>query len=238
MSSERPEDAVGGPASIDQWRQQAIGRSNCYGLPALVLRDVPTVNVVKQLRSPLMAESLRGLGYDIAQDLSGELEEVTRRLSEQYMRTFVGPGPHVSLFASVHHADERQLWGRSTVWVKQFIERTGLSFEGNWDSIPDHIGIELELMQRLAAYEADLWAQSEPGSSGRICQCLRMQEQFLREHLCVWAPQFCRRVIEASESAFYSKMAELTKLLVLSDVEHVAAARSSLQGILKSASGD
>ncbi|MHC4188825.1 MAG: TorD/DmsD family molecular chaperone [Planctomycetota bacterium] len=219
--------------TADERHKQAVSRSNCYGLLALVFRDAPTAETIAQLTNRPLAEVLSRLGYDIAKDLAGELDVVTRRLGEQYTRTFVGPGPHVSPYASVHHSGEGQLWGDSTVWVKRFIETTGLSFRNNWDSIPDHIAIELELMQRLAAHEAQLWVPNPSGPSHneknvdkQLCQCLQAQEQFLREHLCIWAPKFCERILETSTSLFYREMAKLMKSFVLSDAEQIAEALS------------
>lgn len=236
MRNQSPNNTTAAPVSADEWCRRAVCRSNCYGLLALVFRDAPTSEIVEQLRTPPLAKTLARLGYDVAQDFSGELEAVTERLCEQYTRTFVGPGPHVSPYASVHYDGEGQLWGDSTVWVKHFIKMTGLFFKGNWDSIPDHIAIELELMQRLAAHEADLWvprlsgpSHNEKNIDRQLCQCLQAQEQFLCEHLCVWVPQFCERVLETSISLFYQEMAKLTKSLILSDVEQVTAARSTLQ---------
>ena len=222
-------------ATADEWHRQAVSRSNCYGLLALVFRDVPTAEIVAQLTAPPLAEALSQLGHNITQDLAGDIDEVTKRLGEQYTRTFVGPGPHVSLYASVHHSGEGQLWGDSTVWVKRFIETTGLSFRNNWDSIPDHIAIELELMQRLADHEAKLRVQltSAPADEDkqnlirRLQQCLQAQELFLREHLCKWVPKFYERVLKICPSAFYREVAGLTKAIVLSDVEHLAVLRSA-----------
>ncbi len=235
MKNQGQKNTTAMPLSADQWRRQATARSNCYGLLALVFRDAPTAEIVVQLRTSLLAEVLSHLGNDIAQDLAGELDPVTKRLGEQYTRTFVDPGPHVSLYASVHHSGEGQLWGDSTVWVKRFIETTGLSFRNNWDSIPDHIAIELELMQRLADHEAKLRVQlaSAPADEDkqnlirRLQQCLQAQELFLREHLCKWIPQFYERVLEICPSAFYREVAGLTNAIVLSDVEHLAVLRSA-----------
>ncbi len=219
-------------SSIAQWHKQALSRSSCYGLLALVLRDTLTSEIVEQLRTSPLADTLADLGYDIAEDFTGELEEVTKRLAGQYTQTFVGPGPHVSLYASVHCSNEGQLWGDSTVWVKRFIETTGLSFNDNWDSIPDHITIELELMQRLTAYEAQLWLSNSSGDSKntekQLCQCLQVQEQFLNKHLCAWIPQFCECVLETSTSLFYREMAKLTKSVILSDAEQVKVAQSAI----------
>lgn len=218
-------------ADADQKRQEAGGRSNCYGLLSLIFRDVPTSQVVAQLRSPPIAEALVDLGCDVAEDLAGDVEAVTEHLREEYTRTFVGPGPHVSPYASVHHDGEGRLWGDSTVRTKRFIEAAGLSFEGHWDSIPDHIAIELELMQRLTAHEAELWAQlvDTCGNNGKdvtalINRCLQVQERFLRDHLCKWAPQFCDKVSDKSGGSFYREIAGLTKRLILADDEELAAA--------------
>ncbi|MFQ6034416.1 MAG: molecular chaperone [Sedimentisphaerales bacterium] len=247
MKRQSQKNPLGWPAVREQWREQAISRSNCYGLLALVFRGPPTRDVVERLRTPSLAQALNYLGYDVTQELAGELEALTERLRQQYTRIFSGPGPHVSLYASVHYAkgpqpqkmaagspNEGRFWGDSTVWVKHFIETTGLSFTGNWDSIPDHIAIELELMQRLTAYEAQLWASLPEQSHNKnnmgkqICQCLQTQEQFLRDHLCLWIPRFCKCVLETSTGTFYQKMTKLTKFLVLSDVENVVAAQSIL----------
>jgi TorA maturation chaperone TorD len=218
--------------TTDQWHNQALSRSNCYGLLALIFRDTLTPETITQLRTPPLADVLNDLGYDVAQHLAGEIEAVTECLREQYTQTFVGPGPHISLYASIYCDNEGQLWGDSTVWVKRFIERTGLSFRNNWDSIPDHITVELELMQHLTAYEAQLWVPNSSldseNTDKQLCQCLHMQEQFLSEHLCVWIPQFCKRVLEASTSLFYQEMVRLTKSVILSDAEQVKVAQSAL----------
>ena len=234
MKNQDKKDSAAMPVTADEWHREAVSRSNCYGLLALVFRDVPTAKIVAQLRTTSFVETLSCLAQDITNDLAGELEAVTKRLGEQYTQTFAGPGHHVSLYASVHRG-EGQLWGDSTVWVKRFIETTGLSFRNNWDSIPDHIAIELELMQRLTAHEAELRVQvasapvnEDKQKSIRLLQkCLQAQELFLSEHLCKWIPQFYERVLEICPSAFYREVAGLTNAIVLSDVEHMATLRSA-----------
>ncbi len=222
--------------SIDQCHKQAISRSNCYGLLALIFRDTLSSKMIEQLRSPPLAETMAELGYDVAEELTGELEEITELLAQQYTRTFIGPGPHIPLYASVHCCDENRLWGDSTVWVKRFIEMTGLSFNDNWDSIPDHITIELELMQRLTDHETRLWDRIGSTSSDdkqvmveKLCQCLKLQEQFLGDHLSKWIPQFAERVSKMPDSLFYREMTGLTESVVLSDVEHLATVMNTLQ---------
>ncbi|NIA22036.1 MAG: hypothetical protein GWP05_08775 [Anaerolineaceae bacterium] len=158
---------------------------------------------------------------------------MTQRLAEEYTRLFVGPGPHVSPYASVYLDGEGQLWGESTSRVKRFIETMGLSFEGHWGGIPDHIAIELEVMQRLSGLEAELWAQcakapgEAPGHS-RLARCLELEEQFLGDHLGRWAARFCDRVLERAVSHLYREAASVTKSIVLRGLEQVAAMRMAL----------
>ena len=221
--------------SARDWSQRAASRSNCYGLLALVFRDVPTSETVTRMRSAPLAEVLRDYGYDIARDLAGEPGTVAERLGQDYTRAFVGPGEHVSPYASVHRADEGQLWGESTVQVKRFVQRTGLSFQGHWDSIPDHVAIEFELMQRLCGHEAELWPRATSGrpdqtaSASELAQCVERQAELLRDHLSVWLPRFCQRVLDASNSPFYREMAKLAGSIVAADIEHVAAAKNVLE---------
>ncbi len=222
--------------SSEQRSLQAMSRSTCYGLLALVFRGPPSSQLVAQLRSEPWAEVLSELRCDMNKYLTDELEDVKERLAEEYTSTFVGPGPHVSPYASVYHDGEGQLWGDSTVRVKRFIEATGLSFENNWQSIPDHIAIELELMQRLCAHEAQLQTRcasvaptSKEDISKQLRQCLEVEEKFLLDHLHVWIGSFCRGVLETSSSFFYQEMAKLAESIVLSDIEGLALARQGLE---------
>ncbi len=229
MTDQRPTSLPSGSGPEDQESGRALSRSHCYGLLALVLRGPLTEQIVEQLRSPPLADVLGELGCDVAGNFAGELDAVTQRLAEDYTRLFVGPGPHVSPYASVHDGREGQLWGESTVRVKRFIEQTGLSFEGDWDSIPDHIAIELEFMQRLTAHEADLRGQSASAPAGQedvdqqLDQCLQVQHQFLREHLSRWVPQFCDSVLKNTSASFYRDIAKLTQSLVACDLQQAAS---------------
>jgi TorA maturation chaperone TorD len=238
MTDFLPDNSCARIRLFHEWSRRASGRSNCYGFLALVFRDVPTLEVVAQLRSGPLAEALSDVGYNVDEWLAGDLPLVTDLLREEYTRTFIGPGPHVSPYASVHRQGEGQLWGESTVGAKRFIEATSLSLESDWASIPDHIAIELELMQRLCAQEATLWAQfgSAPPPSRQEAQeqlrlCLEGEQTFLRDHLSAWLPQFCDRVAARGSGSFYGRMAELAKSIVLCDLELVAEAQEALHSV-------
>ncbi len=78
MKNEGQKNVTVVPLAADERRRLATSRSDCYGLLALVFRDVPTAETIAQLTAPPLAEALSRLGYDIAQDLAGELDMVTR----------------------------------------------------------------------------------------------------------------------------------------------------------------
>ena len=233
MTNPGPNKSVAPLEFLEGRHREAVSRSDCYGLLALVFGDVPTSETVARLRSPELTEALHLFGSEVGKDLSGELQAVTQRLCEEYTRVFVGPGPHVSPYASVYFDGEGQLWGESTSRVKRFIETMGLSFEDHWGGIPDHIAIELEVMQRLTGLEAELWAQcvkapEEAEGHSRLDRCLELEEQFLRDHLGTWAARFCDHVLERTVSPLYRKVASLTKSIVFRDLEQVAAMRTAL----------
>lgn len=202
----------------DEWSEEAGSRGNCYGLLSLVFRDAPTHDFVEHLRTAPLADVLSRLGYDATQNFAGDLDAVIERLREEYTRLFIGPGPHVSLYASAHYPDEGQLWGDSTMRVKRFIEATGLSFNDNWDSIPDHIAIELELMRKLCEREAEAWLASNISDA---CLAVNLEKRFLEDHLSEWIPRFLEKVLAAEPNSFYRKMCELTKGFVCSESRHV-----------------
>ncbi len=222
--------------SSEQRSLQATSRSNCYGLLALVFRGPATSQLLAELRSGPLADVFSELGCEMDKYLAGELEDVKECLAEEYTSTFVGPAAHASLYASVYHDGEGQLWGDSTVRVRRFIEATGLSLDDNWESIPDHIAIEFELMQRLCAHEAQLQSRfvsearaSREDISKQLGQCLEVEEQFLLDHLHVWVGPFCKRVLEISSSLFYQEIAKLAESIVLLDIEGLALARQGLE---------
>jgi len=210
-----------------QWQQLAISRSNIYGLLALIYRDVPAPDTISLLKEPKLAKTLESLGFNFTETLSGDIEKVTDSLALQYTRTFIGPGPHISPYASVHLEKDSQLWGDSTVWVKKFIDATGLTFTENAGGIPDHIAIELELMQRLADHQALLCSQILTTSKNsktiedQLAKCIDAQKKFLDEHLNQWAPMLCEKILNASDSQFYQKVAKLTLTVISADIDHI-----------------
>jgi len=91
----------------------------------------------------------------------------------------------------------------------------------------DHIGIELEFMYMLCdATKKALEAEDREG----VCELLKVQRAFLKEHLLEWAPLFLINVKRESRTPLYHDGAELTLEFMLSDFEYLTEKLAVLCG--------
>jgi len=82
----------------------------------------------------------------------------------------------------------------------------------------DHIGVELEFMYMLCtAQKRALEAEDKEG----VCELLKVQYAFLKDHLLEWAPLFLINAKRESRTPLYHDGAELTLEFLLSDFEYV-----------------
>jgi len=198
-----------------EWEKSAEiakSRSQIYGLLAAVFRQEPGVALIRELRGP----QLPGVFSDLEVDLGEEFyimpeTELMEALGLEFTRLFIGPDSHISAHESIFAEMDNgvgALWGETTVAVKNFIETTGLDYKPEFNGMPDHVSVELEFMQKLAAWEVDKWQQHDRENAEF---CMKVQHMFLERHLLTWLPQFCDVVMEQADIRFYAGMAELTK---------------------------
>jgi len=187
-------------------------RSNIYGLLATVFREEPTEALIRELRGPRLSGIFSDMGVELGDAFYSSPEAATAEaLGLEFTRLFIGPGHHISAHESIFaemDGNTSNLWGRTTVEVKNFIETAGLDYQPEFTGIPDHISVELEFMQKLTAWEAEKWTQQDRKSAEYSSSIQRM---FLDQHLLCWLPQFCDAVMEQADSPFYRSMAELTR---------------------------
>lgn len=198
----------------------ALAGSGLYGFLAMVYQHEVTAETLATMREPGFRAALEAAGASIAEAALGrDRDELLEDLAVEYTRLFIGPGRHVSPHASVHlRVDGGSLWGESTAAVKRFIESSGFDFRPHYRGPPDHVGVELELMERLARAEARAWQE---GDGAAVARCLATQRSFLEQHLLKWLPGFCEKVAAAAALDFYREMAELTAAFVASERDEV-----------------
>ncbi|MFQ6069428.1 MAG: molecular chaperone [Candidatus Aminicenantales bacterium] len=147
---------------------------------------------------------------------------IAEELAVEYTRLFLGPKNHIPPYESLYNfkpGEAKQLWGSATVEVKKIIENSGLSLKKNYGGIPDHLGIELEFMQKVVKKEAELWKR--PKAYSRLLKTLEVEKKFIDDHLEKWVPEFCRKVKKIASLDFYINFAELTAGFIFSEKKGV-----------------
>jgi TorA maturation chaperone TorD len=207
---------AGSPGSNGSARA-ARERGNLYGFLAEVFRAEPTTGLLRKVRAKSFLTALSEAGAILTHDFfDGAADTLADELAIEYTRLFVGPGKHIPPYESVQR--EGALWGKSTCEVSAFIRRSGFAYDPNYHGLPDHVSVELEFMRELTRQEALAWAR---GNDYEARRCLRIERDFLRDHLARWVPLFCGKVVEETESAFYKELAAMTGDFIRSEHEEV-----------------
>ncbi|MHC4181915.1 MAG: TorD/DmsD family molecular chaperone [Planctomycetota bacterium] len=190
----------------------AENRSNSYGFLSIVYLREPTMEFIKSLRESNILDVLNRPDLHFNEQTPNEVsDKFLNDLELEYTRLFIGPGKHISPYESAYRGNGNALWGETTVAVKNFIESSGLEYSSNWFGLPDHIGVELEFMQRFTCREKEAWTQEDKETAIR---CLEFEKKFIDEHLSQWVPIFCNKVKEETQVAFYGEIADLTRQFI------------------------
>ncbi|MBU1615825.1 molecular chaperone TorD family protein [bacterium] len=176
-----------------------------YKLLSRVFISEVDARFLGQLRTPCYVESLKSAGIDFGDEfLSRNEEELLEDLAVEYTRLFIVPGSSVSLYESVY--TEEMLCGESAGAVSDFYRKCGMEALDE-TFLPDHIGLELELMSYLKQKEAAALRNGNQDTS----RWIGLQKEFLSSHLLKWAPRFFAGVLNRSEHPFYKEMARFGK---------------------------
>jgi TorA maturation chaperone TorD len=205
-----------------KFSELAHQRSNVYGFLSSIYSHEPDENFIRNLDSSSLHPLRKGETNGDKEFWGQSTEKICEDLAIEYTRLFLGPKNHIPPFESLHNfkkGEPRQMWGTATVEVKRIIESTGLSFRKDYGGIPDHISIELEFMQKLVKNEGELWEKEKNGS--QLLKSIKLEKKFVDEHLQVWIPGFCQKVMEAAKYDFYRDVAELTKDFIVTEKEEV-----------------
>lgn len=211
--------------------ETAQERSNIYGFLSIIYRQEPTSALIQQMRDPVFRKGLASAGIHIEEEILNQPEEkLIEDLAVEYTQLFLGPGKHISPHESVHHerddGDWGNLWGKSTVEVKKFIETAGLEYKSEYSGLPDHISVELEFMQELTKRELQAWKEKD--REGAL-YCLKIEKKFIDEHLIKWIPPFCDKIISEAELSFYREMSRLAKRFIEFEAKEINTYLSSAQ---------
>lgn len=191
---------------------EALARSNMYGLLSRITRTEIDAELLDAFRSPAVMEALSEAGADLGSVLAGPddaalLEQLATAYTHLFLLTV---NPHESV-----QRGEGRLWGERTVAAGTFMAEAGLAVEGDTSLLPDHISMELAVMQRLAADEA---ASLAAGDQGRAGELHALQKRYLKEHLGAWGVRFFGDAEKQANHAFYREMARLARAFLSSEL--------------------
>ncbi len=208
----------------------STARAELYSFLATLLMSEVTGEVLDAVRRPEAIAALKPFGADFWGELDAMERDLGRdRLIEElaceFARLFIGPGPHIYPYESLHREDskERVLWGPAASEVKRFIEAHGLSLGEGSGGIPDHIAIELDFMARVSREEAQAL---EAGDEERADAARESRLTFFRDHVGRWVPSFCAQVEEQARSALYRDVARILRTMVEVEQEELEASSS------------
>jgi TorA maturation chaperone TorD len=133
----------------------------------------------------------------IQEDFGLESKESENEVSPDFNYLFLFPGgkvpPVESIFAEGENIAES---------VEAFYYRSGLTFEQEYELVPDHLSLEFLFMSYLIDINNH-----------------ELQEKFLEEHIANWVPYYCEEVIRQAQTLFYREIAEITRDFIGNEYE-------------------
>ena len=180
-------------AQLAQMNEQ---RSAVYGLMARLYNvevDAALLDELKALSFPSAtgnADVDKGYGL-IARFMSNVWDNTLTELAVDYVRAFIGHG--------------MDMYSAAYPYESVYTSKKRLLMQEARDE--DHIALELEYMQILAGRTA---AALREGREGEAASALKMQRNFIEDHLGAWSPMFTADVKKYAKTDLYQGLAYLT----------------------------
>jgi TorA maturation chaperone TorD len=176
--------------------------------PASELLKVPqegSKKVFKQIHKGL------NLVEPYASDKARIDQGTLRSLSRDWTRLFRGVDRHGMLppYESLYRAERSQK--KTAQEINRLFSGMGIQVPEEWHQPSDYIGVELDLMRLLCEKEFRL---RDDGERNALREAVEAENSFLEDHLALWIPIFCKRMLEEAREAYYLGIAHLTSGLV------------------------
>jgi putative dimethyl sulfoxide reductase chaperone len=142
---------------------------------------------------------------------------------DEYNRLFVGPGPLVApAWESYYRSKEQLLFDNCNYEVRKQYHQFGLQNVRENNEPDDHLLLELEFMIYLAELSIKKIESIE------LVDLLSSQISILENHLSVWIPYFCKRIIENTHSQLYLGTAILLEDFIGFDLQSLNEEKEAL----------
>lgn len=198
-------------------------RATTYGLLSRLYRVEVDEALLEELRSMRFPAHTGNKDADegyrlIAKYLSNTWDNSLTDLAVDYVRVFVGHGIDAFSaaypFESVYTSEKRLLMQEARDEVLAIYRAAGLDKQDSWKEGEDHISLELEFEQILAARTAEAL---EKGDQDQAVVLLKTQKNFLDDHLAAWAPMMTADMKRFANTDLYRGLAFLTDGFLATD---------------------
>ena len=191
-------------------------RANCYKLLSLCFYQ-PDAEI-----SAIIGALRKEINY-FSQQTVFKLDEILVELEEHkedlnyflvdYAKLFVGPFNLLAApYSSVYLGHERRVMGDSTIEAVNLYQEAGLVINENLKDAPDHIKVELEFMQYL------IMKNIATGDD----KFLKLQKEFLVNHLALWVVDFKEAVTANSKTILYKNLVAVTNIFISLDQQFLS----------------
>lgn len=212
-----PGNTTNAQRAFNDLARSARERGDLYSYLSRVFRREITAAQLQELRAPAFLSALFKAGVQLDDAfLSAPSSQLIQDLAVEYTRLFLGPGPHIPPYASVHlHPGGGALMGQPAVDIKHYLEQAGFQYQAEYSDLPDHISVELEFMAHVSWQEGRAWELKDIDGARNALEYAR---EFLNCYLSPWISVFCEAVVARSSLAFYKEMAQLTDAFIAADL--------------------
>ncbi|MDO8726928.1 MAG: molecular chaperone TorD family protein [Candidatus Methanoperedens sp.] len=170
--------------------------------PFELAKDIADGNLIFPKTSLLNKDFSEGLSlFDKFTQSNTDASNIHNKMCREYTRLFIGPVP--AMFPYESRYMDGSIMGKSLIKIKEKYRQAGLKISQDYHEPEDHIAVELGFMGHLCREKSD-------GS-------LRMQKEFLNDHLLKWAPVFCDELFEKSGNEIYRSIGKITKGFLASE---------------------
>ncbi|MES9925259.1 MAG: molecular chaperone TorD family protein [Candidatus Thiodiazotropha endolucinida] len=181
--------------------------SACYYEPEEAFLEEDIFGQLEQALSALDSECAAE-----AQVMGACFREISYEdLRIDYTRLFLGPfNIRSKPYGSVYLDRGNVVMGDTTMAVLALYREGGFHVAEAFTEMPDHVAVELEFLYLLNARLGD--GHTESNERNRLAE---LERSLLDEHLGQWIVPFTEAMKEGSCTAFYGKLADLTRRFVL-----------------------
>lgn len=223
MAETRTPEAAADDGMMDDFIELNRQRAATYGLLSRLYRVEVDETLLEKLRGTRFPAHTGNEDADegyrlIAKYLSNTWDNSVTDLAVDYVRVFVGHGVDAFSaaypFESVYTSEKRLLMQEARDEVLAIYRSAGLDKQNSWKEGEDHIALELEFEQILAARTAEAL---EKGDKDQAVALLATQKNFLDDHLAAWAPMMTADMKRFASTDLYRGLAFLTDGFLATD---------------------